>query len=426
LWTSHPSANVARMARLLIIGLFALPFLTGASGPPSYQDIDQPPHNYWQRPLNDPFTRLKARLDSGEIPLDRSHERAFLESLLRALDIPPSSQMLLFSTTSLQLSLIKPYNPRALFFNEDVYLGYIPGGKIEIVSLDPEIGGIFYIMDIPRAEGPLRIERSTRCMNCHAAADTGYVPGLVIKSVIPGPNGGSLKSFRQERTGHDIPLEERFGGWYVTGHGGFTNHWGNLAGRLAAGALTTVPMNPAELAQPARYPHTGSDLLPQLIHEHQAGFVNRVLEAGYRARTALHSSQGKLTTEQEGELADQAGRLTRYLLFADEVKLPSGGVAGDEAFKRDFLQAKRTAKNGASLRDFDLQTRLFRHRCSYMIYSRVFQGLPAEMKQRVYLRLREALDPRRPHPDYAYLPVAEKTAIRVILKETLPDLPADW
>jgi hypothetical protein len=114
------------------------------------------------------------------------------------------------------------------------------------------------------------------------------------------------------------------------------------------------------------------------------------------------------------------------LLFADEAMLPSGGVSGDETFKRDFLQSRRAARNGASLKDFDLQTRLFKHRCSYMIYSSVFNGLQTELKQRVYRLLAEALDTRRHHADYAYLPVAEKTAIRVILKDTLPDLPANW
>ena len=114
--------------------------------------------------------------------------------------------MLVFSTTSLQLSLISPANPRALYFNEDLYLGYVPGGRIEIVSLDPELGGIFYIFDIPKESSSLRIERSERCMNCHAAADTGFVPGLVIKSVVPGPAGGSLTAYRLEQIGHAVPL----------------------------------------------------------------------------------------------------------------------------------------------------------------------------------------------------------------------------
>src|SRR5687767_11651577 len=177
-----------------------------ASTPASYRDFDAPPHNYQQRTPTDRFTKLKSAFESGVIALDRSSEKAFVLSVLKTLEIPVSSQMLVFSTTSLQLSLISPSNPRAIYFNEDVYLGYVPGGRIEIVSLDPELGGIFYIFDIPKDARPLRIERSERCMNCHAGEETGHVPGLTIKSVIPGPSGGSLTAYRIDQTGHSIPF----------------------------------------------------------------------------------------------------------------------------------------------------------------------------------------------------------------------------
>src|SRR6185436_18749957 len=133
-------------------------------------DIDEPPHNYSQRTPRDRFTRLKDDFESGKVELDRSSEKAFLLSTLKALDIPETSQMLVLSTTSLQLSLISPSNPRALYFNEDTYLGTVPGGRIEIISLDPELGGIFYIFEVPRDERPLAIERSRRCMNCHSGS----------------------------------------------------------------------------------------------------------------------------------------------------------------------------------------------------------------------------------------------------------------
>jgi hypothetical protein len=54
-----------------------------------------------------------------------------------------------------------------------------------------------------------------------------------------------------------------------------------------------------------------------------------------------------------------------------------------------------------------------------MIYSRSFQGLPVEIKQRIYARLLAALSTTKPDPRYAYLPAAEKKAIRAILEETL-------
>ena len=412
--------------RFTLLSLLALLTLPARAGAPRFNDIDLPPHNYKERPLTDRFTQLKADLESGKLALDHASEKAALLSLLHALEIPASSQMLVFSTTSLQLSLITPQNPRAIFFNEDISLGYIPGGKIEVVSLDPELGAIFYIFDIPRDPRPPRIERSERCMKCHATDATAGVPGILIKSVVPGPTGGSLNAFRIDQSGHQIPLTDRFGGWYLTGQPNFTNHWGNLIGRFTPQGLQKNPIIPGRVFSFARYAVATSDILPQLVHEHQAGFANRVIEATYRARTHLHNSNGKLTAEQARELDDQARILTRYLLFADEAALPAGGITGDPAFKADFLRQRRAAPDGTSLKDFDLRTRLFKHRCSYMIYSRIFQGLPAEMKSRVYERLRSALDPKQPDADFAYLPAAEKQTIKAILRATLKELPASW
>jgi hypothetical protein len=393
---------------------------------PSYKNFDEPPHNYHTAPLKDRFTKLKADLESRRIPLDDSSEKAFVISLLKALDIPATSQMLVFSTTSLQLRFITPRNPRAIFFNDGLYLGYIPGAKIEILSMDPELGAIFYMFDIPRDSRPIAVERSERCVNCHTKEDTGFVPGIVIKSVIPGPTGGTLKTFRKEQTGHAIPFAERFGGWYVTGDRGMASEWGNVIGRYSGDNISKTVIRPGELFDFAKYPVATSDILPQLVHEHQAGCANRILQASYRARTAFFLDKGNLTPAHYAELDEQARTVVRYLLFAEEVPLPAGGIEGDPAFKADFVKGGRMAPGGTSLREFDLRTRLFRNRCSYMIYSPEFQGLPARMKQQIYLRLREALSVEKPLKEYAYLPAVEKTAIRTILKGTLTDLPPGW
>lgn len=408
------------------VALFACFSTLVVPAQPAYDEIEAAPHHYWERTPRDRFTLLKADFESGKIPLERTTEQAFLRSVLQALDVPVSSQMLVFSTTSLQLSLISPANPRALYFNEEIYVGHVPGGRIEIVSLDPELGAIFYIFDRPDAGQPPRIERSTRCMNCHADEDSGHVPGLVIKSVIPGPRGGSLTAYRVGQTGHEIPLGERFGGWYVSGLENFTNHWGNLTGRLSEGMLSTYPNPPGQRFSFDKYPVATSDLLPQLLHEHQAGFVNRVVEAGYRARTILHHSGGELSGTQRTELDEQARRVVRYALFVNEAALPAGGIEGDPAFRADFQRNRRVAADGRSLKDLDLRTRLFKFRCTYMIYSGVFTGLPPELKARVFDELKRALAEEGAPADYAHLPAAEKQAIREILRETLPDLPAGW
>jgi hypothetical protein len=363
-------------------------------------------------------------MEAGRLVLDGSSEKSFLLDLLRTLEVPATSQMLVFSTTSLQLRLITPANPRALFFNEDVYIGYIPGGRIEVVSLDPALGGVYYIFDIPHGTAPLRAERSNRCMNCHAAEETGFVPGLVIKSVIPGVRGGSLDSFRHGETGHAVPFAERFGGWYVTGAENFGPLLANVIGQLSPEGLTRFPLAPGERFDFARYPVANSDVLPQLLHEHQIGFVNRAVAATYHARALL--AKGPLDDEAIADLDLQAREFTRYLLFADEVSLPAGGVRGEAAFKTDFLRSRRADAQGAALRDFDLQTHLFRNRCSYMIYGAAFSGLPPEFKQRVYHRLSEALDVTHPDAEYAYLLAEEKRTIHSILRATLSDLPVGW
>ncbi|MDF1738694.1 MAG: hypothetical protein P1U86_06015 [Verrucomicrobiales bacterium] len=398
----------------------------GAEEDLSFSDIKAPEHGYWDRPLNDPFTRFKEQLEQGSIKLDYSSEKRFLTSLLKALNISESTQMLVYSTTSLQLSLISPKTPRAVYFNEDIYLGYVQGGRIEIVSIDPELGGIFYIFDIPRGGAKPVVDRSRRCMNCHSGEDTHEVPGVVIKSVIPGPKGGSLDSYRRGQSGHGIPFSERFGGWHVTGADNLQPHWGNLTGNFTPDGIVTTPLPPGEAFDWSVFPVATSDILAHLLHEHQAGFVNRVIQAHYRIRTALHNGRGKLPGNDRAIMAEQADMIARYLLFADEAELPEGGIAGDSQLKEDFLAVRKSNSEGDSLRDFDLEKGVFRNRCSYMIYTPVFQNLPEGFKKLIYNRLAKALAPGNGDPEFAYLLEDEKVRIRAILAETLSDLPKGW
>lgn len=138
-----PTTMLLRFSGILVL-LFVQSLSAQESVDPyDYWNLDASEHNYWNRQLSDPFTAIKDNLEKGSLALDYSTEKAFVTSLLQHLKIPVSSQTLVFSTTSLQLSLITPRSPRAIYFNEEIYLGYVPGGKIEIISLDPEIGGIF-------------------------------------------------------------------------------------------------------------------------------------------------------------------------------------------------------------------------------------------------------------------------------------------
>jgi hypothetical protein len=393
--------------------------LAAAETPLDFSEITAPEHDYWNRPLDDALTRYLADAAKEDESIAPTDDKAFLATFLAALDIPASSQILLFSKTSLQLGLIFPRNPRAIYFNDEISVGYIPGGKIEVASVDPHLGAVFHIFDIPRGRRPLAVERSRRCMNCHADAETHEVPGFVIKSVIPGPNGGSLDGFRGGETGHHVPLAERFGGYYLTGAPRGTAPHANLVGEFIDGEIVTEHLPFGAVFDLDRYLAPGSDLLPHLIHEHQAGFTNRVIAASYLCRTLLAEGDGTVRPERLALLDERAAELTRYILFADEAALPKGGIEGDPAFREAFLAKALPDARGRSLRQFDLRDRLVKHRCSYMIYSRAFQALPPIMKERVQARIRAALRPDS-GPEFSYLPRAEKEAIAAILRETFP------
>lgn len=373
-----------------------------------------PIHGYATREPEDRLTRLKREIAAGRCRLETTSEQALLVSLLEKLAVPVSSQMLVFSATSLQTGLINPRNPRALYFNEDTYVGFVPGGRLEVISIDPQLGPVFHLFDALRGDRLPRIERSSRCMNCHAPDWLREVPGLIVESMVPGITGGGEKAVRREHTGHETPLELRFGGWHLTGTGAFTSRWAGRFMEYTPQGRVERLTRPGEMFDLRRYPVPTSDLLAHLLHEHQVGFENRAVGAAYQARVLLHAASAPIA-----ELDAIARPLVRYILFADEAPLPPGGVAGDAAFKAAFLATRRPAANGASLKDLDLRTRLLRYRCSYMIYSPSFAGLPAQLKERVLFHIARALDEAKPEAEFAYLPVAEKRAIRGILRETL-------
>jgi hypothetical protein len=323
--------------------------------------------------------------------------------------------MLVFSATSFQTGLISARNPRAIYFNEDNYVGFVPDGKLEVLSVDPQLGPIFHLVhSVPRST-LLRSERSARCINCHAPEEKGGIPVLVVESMVPGLSGGGEKSFRTDATGHSIPLSERMGGWHVTG--AKFAHRGNLLMETKAGLTRDIPLPPGKLFSWDRYPVKTSDALAHLLHEHQLGFINRCVEARYRLESGSMSNREK-------ELDFQASELLRYALFTDEAQIPAGGIQADPAFRQAFLDRRIPDSKGLSLRDLDLSNRLFKYRCSYMIYSNAFTGLPEDLKKRFFSRLHSVLISANPKDSHLSLP--ERRALIGILSETLPDLVSLW
>ena len=338
-------------------------------------DYEAAPHNYMQRVPQDRFTKLMATNPA----LDASGELPLVKSLLQLLKIPPSSQLLVYSATSLQSGIINPRNPRALYFNEDTSLGFIPGGRIEIASLDPEAGMVFYIFDrLNPSAGLPRFTRSDKCTNCHADSPSKGLPGLVVDSVGVNMTGGSLVTYRHDLMGHTVPLEERFGGWHLTGGISIPNSRANLVAQLEGDNLSTIKNPPGTFFNLKRYLLPTSDILPHLVHEHQVAFINKVIESIYLVRE-----------NRTAQFDAFAREFAEYILFKNEAKLPPTGIQGDPAYASDFQNAA-ASPGGKALREFDLKTRLFKHPFSYLVLTGTWQMVPSAMRKRIYTHLKPA------------------------------------
>src|SRR5688572_9169936 len=129
---------------------------------------NHPAIKYDRTDANDPVAALDRKLRSGEIRLDADGPAGFLRSVLAALKVPIESQVLVFSKTSFQARRINPHNPRAIYFNDTVAVGWVRGGEVlEFVGQDPQLGAIFYTLS-QAPTGTLQFQRNDACVTCHA------------------------------------------------------------------------------------------------------------------------------------------------------------------------------------------------------------------------------------------------------------------
>lgn len=414
-----------RIALRHTIGLYLL--LGSQSSLPAQAQLDfwdRAPIHYSDTPATDRLAKLAADLESGAARYEGSGGLDRLHFVLKALDVPPESQVLVFSKTSLQNPLIEPGNPRALFFSENAYVGYVPGGAIEVISQDPVLGPVFYVVDAG-AKGEPRIERDTnQCMTCHATSRTENVPGLMIRSVFADKGGHPLLHLGTIDITHTTPLEQRWGGWHVTGRSALP-HLGNRT-FTEDGDLSPQPADKDDLKgvlDVAKYPRPTSDIVSLLVLEHQCHMHNLLNAASLNYRRSRHFSEviAPNSDPDEGSaggVADSwAKTITECIFFKDEADLDEG-VEGDPLFQKAFAARFPKTKDGKSLADFRLYGHIFKHRCSYMVYSDAFAALHPGVKKRVFAKMRAAL--AGDDPDIDWLSSSERKKITAILEETLP------
>ncbi len=375
--------------------------------------------------------QLQQQLDSGSVKLAYG-EQGYLPSLLKALHVPESSQLLVFSASSFQFDLINQNTPRALYYQDNVALGSVPNGRvIELMTEDKNGGVAFYTLDMAKTDKPHFVRRTGECSICHAFSSR-WASGMMVADSDTGP-GGKLMNIDTARpfrlTDDRTPFENRYGGWYVTGTTGAMKHRGNVT--LDAANPVAVPaggLNLTSLAgrvNTSRYLQSGSDIVSLLTLEHQSGFVNLItqINAQYRGLDN-HDVKPELRATQD-DIDTSIKDLVAYMTFADAVPLPSP-VTGSSTFTKDFAAQGPRDRLGRSLRDFDLSAALFRYPLSYMVYSQAFDSLNPRAKDVVLHRLYDVLHGAAKSEPAAKLNPAKAAAAINILAATKPGLPDYW
>jgi hypothetical protein len=355
----------------------------------------------------------------------------YLLPVLNALDIPPESQLLVFSKTGLQREHTGPRNPRALYYNGSIVVGYIPGAAaLEIASHDARQGVVFYTVEQAASAGTARFSRRTTCLTCHLSTSTLEVPGFIDRSNMVGADGQVMPKLGSFPVNHRTPHTERWGGWFVTGNAtappyGPLGHLGNLT---VTPHPTSGPVILSDhvlvewLNRPSdgdRYLASESDLAALMTFDHQMPGLNLITRLNWEARVAAAEAR---PLSADAGLAERVQELAEYLLFVGEASL-----AFEVTPRRGFAEAlaARAPKDrrGRSLAEMDLKRRLLKYSCSYLVYSDAFAALPDEVRHAVYRRMFAILSDTSPR--YAHLSIIDRLDIAEILRDTVSDLPAD-
>jgi hypothetical protein len=378
---------------------------------------------YASAPLANPIERLNARLNAGAVRLQFQRRNGYLRSAIDAIGLHVDSQMLVFSDASFQARRITAENPRAIFFKDDVALGWVRDGDvIEVAAQDDRLGTVFYTLDQKNVAAP-RFKRAMVCLGCHLTGGTRDVPGLVLFSSTEGAGRpfGSVGYMNQA-----TPMAERFGGWFVTGAQLPGDHRGNAITALnnRSHALTST----TGLFDGDGYLASTSDIAALLVFAHQAQTLNLLTRAGWGARAAdraVHTGRPPAGGRSgSSEARDAADAVVDSMLFINEAPLDTA-IRGSSGFAERFAAEGPRDSRGRSLRELDLTRRLMRYPCSYLIYSPAFDALPQSIKGIIYERLWQVLSGTERRARYRRaLTLDDRRAIVEILRSTKPGLPS--
>ncbi len=396
--------------------------LTGVAGLAELGDTlapkpDHPAIQYFTGPANDPVSVLNRKLQSGQEHLKFEGPQGYLRSVLTALNVPIESQVAVFSKTSLQADLIELRNPRTIFFNDSVVVAWMHGGFIELASQDPQRGVIFHVLLQQPVQQP-QFQRRNDCLRCHQSDASLGVAGMMIRSTSTGSDGELRLIDGASLIDHRSSMEDRWGGWYVTGSVGSNRHLGNAVvtdPNHPKSMVTASTLNLASLKEKINtqnYLSPYSDVAALMVFDHQMHMDNLITRVGWEIREAQYDGRDLAPL-----LRDTARELVDYLLFIDEAPL-NDAIRGTSGFTEKFAAQGPHDSQGRSLRELDLRSRLMRYPCSYMIYSQAFDALPAEAKDAVYKRMWEVLSTSEQGKKYARLTLADRRAVVEILRET--------
>lgn len=419
---------------LRVLALATIPLWAGPI------DLNHEAIRYATAPVNDPVAQLERDLDAQKARLRYDRSKGYLPALLEALGVPVESQMLVFSKTSFQASRINATSPRAIYFNDRVAVGFVHGGDVlEIAAQDPRQGTVFYTLDQDPALAPSFARRDDACLQCHLNGATSDVPGLVIRSIYPERSGMPLFQAGGFISDHRSPIEQRWGGWFVTGQHGSQMHMGNAFARDRQNPNdldTSDSLNRRELPLMVRrdYLSPYSDIVALLVAEHQFRTMNLITRLNFETRLALHQRDqmarvfGGPSAESgasaQRRIRQQADELLEYLLFVGEAPL-TAPIQGSSRFGEVFEKSgPADGRRGRSLRQLHLRSRLFRYPLSYLVYSPAFHNLPPEALGYLSQRLAEVLAAPVEEGKYARLSAEDRRNILEILAATKQELPA--